>query len=187
MSVKIIDIKDANFKFKKSLASLGFRGDSLNLGVKVAEDVLDNFAILQVAKFKTAQNKVQRFEKNLKKLLSTDTKSKYGNKRRHGNRKYPGSVSGKLVDSIEIDLQKTVTSGRWTYEFTARAGGDGGNENPKSKDHAKLTNENIVRGGHSSRNVAWKGWWDEAMGMGHSSSLIGARVLMSNLFKGGTE
>ena len=170
MAVKAIDLSGSYFKFKTSLKKLGFKGDSLNIGVRVSNDVLGNYATLQTKNFKQAENKVERWEKKLKKLLSDP--NKYAGGRRHASRKYPTMVSGELKKSVKVNLVRTVSEKRWVYEFTASATG--------KDNQAKATNE----GWNSKRDVAWKNWFDETMNQGHSSSLVGARILMSNIFKG---
>jgi len=183
MAVKIIDLKDDYIKFRTRLRALGFKGDSLNIGVKVADDMLKHFHIMQVAKFQTAKNKVARLEKNLKKRLSDPLPKKLRGKRRHFNRKYPYANSGALRDSVHLKLEKSVSEKRWVYEFTAVANGRG----KSSYDHATLTNKNITKLYPQKRKVAWEHWWDEAMDRGHSSRIIGARDLMESLFKKGQE
>jgi len=174
--VKVIDVKDGYFKFSSYLRGLGFTGKQIeNIAVKPAEEILDNFTTLQVARFKTAQNKVKRLEKNLKKAVSDNTLAKFKHGRRHGNRKYPGMVTGELKDSITLDLKQSIINKRWVYEFHGRVGSN----------HGLLTNENITRLGTNARTVHWYKWWDEAMGEGHSANLVGARTLMEELFHGG--
>jgi len=174
--VQVIDVRDGYFKFKENLQRLGFTGKQIdNIAVKPAEQILDNFVTLQVARFKTAQNKVKRLEKNLKKAVSDDTLAKFKHGRRHGNRKYPGMVSGQLRDSIILDLKQSVINKRWVYEFHGQVGSN----------HGLLTNENITRLGVNARTVHWYKWWDEAMGEGHSANLVGAKTLMEELFHGG--
>jgi len=181
MAVKIIDLKDDYIKFRTNLRALGFKGDSLNIGVKVAEDFLDKFHIMQVAKFQTAKNKVARLEKNLKKKLSDPLPNSLKGKRRHFNRKYPYANSGSLKDSVHLKLEKSVSEKRWVYEFTGMAYGKDNN----SYDHANLTNKNITKLYPHKRKVAWEHWWDEAMDRGHSYGIVGAKDLMESLFKKG--
>lgn len=173
--VKIIDIKDIKFKFTDSFTSLGFSEQSLLKPIEnIEKDILDNYKIMQAKNFKAAEEKVHRWETSLKSLLSTP--NRWGHGRRPALRKYPSSVSGDLADSLQIDLVRTITEKRWVYEFTGKATGG----STDGKDHAEITNSALNSG---NRNVRWKNWFNETFDTGHSQSLIGARVLMNEIFR----
>lgn len=173
--VKIIDIRDINFKFADSLSKLGFTQDQILKPLeRIEQSVLDNYTVIQTQNFKAAEEKVQRWETSLKSLLSTP--NRWGNNKRPALRKYPTTVSGDLLDSIQIDLVRTVSEKTWVYEFTGKITGGRGD----GKDHAQLTNDAVNSG---SRNVRWKNWFTETFDQGHAQSLVGARVLMNQIFR----
>ena len=174
--VNIFDIIDSHkYKFVDDLKSLGFKQNQITSPLKsIQKDIIEEYDLLQKKNFEEAKNAVNRWEVKLTQLLGTP--NTWGNGRRPALRKYPASVSGSLMNSIKIDLDRTVQNGKWTYEFTGKITGGGSD----GKDHARLTNDGVNSG---QRNVRWKGWFDETFDMGHSSSLIGARVLMEQVFR----
>jgi len=179
--VKIFDLKGADFKFKESLAKLGFKGQALNPLAPIEQDIYDNYAILQNANFKKAEQQVVRWETKLKKLLSHPV-GRWRHTRRPGQNKYPMMNSGSLRDSVRVDLKRTIMEKKWVYEFTGTASGSDNGTGKGSSDHAAATNAGL---GSGDRHIQWRNWYDELFGMGHSKAIVGARVLMQNIFRKG--
>jgi len=168
---------DEDFVLEKDLRKLGFKKTDID---DTYARILDSVYALQDdlvnTDFKNISKEARLWKNNLRKALSHKV-GKFVHKQRPMDNLFPMMNSGRLRDSLYVNVKDTSATRTWSYEISV------GFKSPhfrKGKDHVLLTNYNITRSGLNTRHVSWYLWMDDVFNKG-KPGIISVRDLMKSV------